>query len=159
MVRSNPGDLEKANAPNSLAIALLFLHPDVERKLPSFFIPPDTTPVAPSHDEPALGWCPVRVLDENRELPKEAVSGLAFWTSCTCSYHLFVRKLVVHTLVRLRREGVHHDQNAVWWTTEPKPRTNAITSKHSRCIHNRAWLMATSVGLKRKEHNDLTHWS
>ena len=159
MTGSNLRDLEKASLPNSLATALLFLHSDVERKLPSFLVPPDTTPVPPSHDEPALGGCPVRVLDENWELRKEAVNGLAFWTSRTCSYHLFVRQLIVHTLVRLRREGVHHDQDAVWRTTEPKPRTNAITLKHSRRIYNRAWLTGTSVDLKPKEHNDVTHWS
>jgi len=46
----------------------------------------------------------------------------------------------VHTFVCFRGEGVHHDQNAVWWTTEHKPRADAVTFEHSRRIHDRAWL-------------------
>jgi hypothetical protein len=56
-------------------------------------------------------------------------------------YHLFVRQLIVHALMGFGREGVHHDQNAVWWTTERKLRANTAAFQYSRCIHNRAWLM------------------
>ena len=140
MTGSNPGELKKASIPNSLAKAFLSLHSDVEQKLPIIFVPPDTTPVPPSHDEPALGGCPIRVLGK-WELPKEAVSGPASQISRAYSYHLFARQLIVHALIRLRCEGVHRGQNAVWWTAICKPRTNAITFKHSRRIHNRAWLM------------------
>ena len=159
MTGSNPGELEKASVPNSLAKAFLSLHSDVEQKLPGLFVPLDTTPVPPSHNEPALGGCPIRVLDEKLELHKEAVSGPAFQTSRVCSYHLFVRQLIVHTFMWLRCEGVHHGQNALWWTAKRKPRTNAITFKHSRRIYNRTWLTGASVGLGRGEHSDLTHWS
>ena len=137
---SNAGEHEKESVPNSLANALLSLHSDIERKLSSPLVQPDTTPVPPSHDEPALGGCPIRVLDEKGELPEETVSEPALQTSRVFSYHLFVRQLIVHTLVRFLCEGVHHDQNAIWWTAEHKSRTNAITFKHSRCIHNRTWL-------------------
>jgi len=44
------------------------------------------------------------------------------------SYHLFVRHLIVHTLMRLRREGVNHDQNSVRWTTERKLGPNTVAS-------------------------------
>jgi len=55
-------------------------------------------------------------------------------------YHFFVSQLIMHALVCFRREGVHHDQNAVWWTTECKPRAITVTFEHSRRIHDRTWL-------------------
>ena len=118
MVESNPRKLEEAGVPNSLAKALLFLHSDVERKFTGDLVPPDTTPVPPSHDELAFAGCPIRVQGEKGELPKQAISGHVFQTNRTCSYHVFVRQFIVHTLVRFRRPVVHHGQNDVWRTIQ-----------------------------------------
>ena len=57
----------------------------------------------------------------------------------------------MHALVRFWREGVHRVQKSVERTAEREPRTNAVAFKHSRCIHNRAWLDGTSVWLIHEE--------
>lgn len=72
--------------------------------------------------------------------------------SCVTTYHFFVCKLVVHALVGFRREGVHHDQNAIRWTAKRKARINAVAFEYSRSIYNCAWWNVSLIGTRETEY-------